>query len=153
MQPATPRLIPAFSLVAELARPMAAGPGLGGERLHIPITGGTVTGRIEGAILPVGSDWALRRSDGATEVSAAYSLRLTDGTLVWVRNHGLRTSSPAVLARLMAGETVDPADYRFRCAPRFDVPDGAHQWLRETLFVGSLLPQGARITIAVWELA
>ena len=150
--PAMPRLIPAFSIEADITAPMDAGPGLGGRRLHIPITGGRVHGpRLTGEILPGGSDWALARSDGLTQVQAAYTVRASDGTLIWVRNDGLRRSSPEVTARLRAGETVAAEDYTFRGAPRFDVPDGPHQWLREALFLCSIAPRGCTILIDVFE--
>jgi hypothetical protein len=150
--PAIPGLAPVFTITANIAAPLDAGPGLGGRRLHIPITGGRVDGpRLTGEVLPGGSDWALMRDDGLTEVQASYTIRATDGTPVWVQNHGLRRCPADVLARLRAGEAVDPADYWFRAAPRFDAPDGPHAWLRETLFVASLAPRGRTIVIDVFD--
>lgn len=151
-RPALPGLVHVFTIEAEIAPPRAAGPGLGGTRLHIPILGGRVFGpRLSGRILPGGSDWALRRTDGLTEVSASYSIEAEDGTPIWVRNRGLRRSSAEALARLEAGEALSPAEFWFRAAPCFDVPDGPHQWLRETIFVAAIAPQGRRIVIDVHD--
>jgi Protein of unknown function (DUF3237) len=150
-RPVTPGLDEVFTITAEIAAPLGAGPGLAGERLHIPITGGSVTGaRLTGTVLPGGSDWPLIRRDGATEVQALYTIRADDGTPILVRNHGLRISSPEVAARMRQGEILEPDDYYFRAAPVFDAPDGPHQWLRETLFVASLAPAGRKITIRVF---
>lgn len=151
--PATPGLTPVFTITADITAPLDAGPGLGGRRLHIPIIGGRIDGpRLMGEILPGGSDWALMRDDGLTEVQASYTIRASDGTPIWVQNRGLRRSSPEVLARLRAGEAVDPAEYWFRATPRFDAPDGPHAWLRETVFVASLAPAGRTIVIDVYDL-
>ncbi|MBK8456059.1 MAG: DUF3237 domain-containing protein [Phyllobacteriaceae bacterium] len=152
-QAALPGLEPVFTIVAEIAPPRSAGPGLAGERLHIPILGGTVEGRrLSGRILPGGSDWPLIRRDGASAIEAFYTIEATDGTLILVRNRGLRLSSPDVLERLRAGAAVDPTAYYFRSTLEFDAPDGPHQWLRENLFVASLAPAGRRITIDVYRL-
>jgi hypothetical protein len=150
--PATPALIPVFTITADIAAPLDAGPGLGGRRVHFAITGGRIAGpRLNGVILPGGSDWALVRTDGLTQVQASYSVRADDGTLIWVRNDGLRHCAPDVLARLRAGDDVPPTEYLFRGAPRFDAPDGPHQWLREHLFIASLAPRGRSITIDVYQ--
>ena len=73
-----------------------------------------------------------------------------DGTPVYLRNLGLRHAEPAVLARLLARQPVDPADYYFRTAPVFDAPDGPHAWLRNRLFVGSARPGPGHVHIAVY---
>jgi Protein of unknown function (DUF3237) len=50
--PAMPGLEYVFSIHAEIETPRSAGPGLGGERLHIPIIGGEVRGkRLNGTII------------------------------------------------------------------------------------------------------
>lgn len=150
--PAIPGLEHVFSISAEIAPPRSSGRGLAGERLHIPILGGSVEGpRLRGRILPGGSDWPTIRPDGASAIEAIYTIEVDDGALILVRNNGLRISAPDVLARLRAGEPVAPTEYYFRSAPEFDVPDGPHQWLRESLFVASLAPAGRRIAIDVYR--
>jgi len=49
---------------------------------------------------------------------------MSDGTLVYVENCGVRLGPPAVMARLARGEPVDPAEVYFRSAPRFARPTG-----------------------------
>lgn len=153
MTPATPALEHVFTIVAQIAKPVSGGRSGVGERLHIPILAGAVTGpRLNGTIMPGGSDWPLIRPDGTSEIEATYTVVADDGTPILVRNSGLRVSAPDVLARLRAGEAVRPDEYYFRSSPRFDAPDGPHAWLRDRVFVASLAPTPAagRITIDVY---
>lgn len=153
-RPVTPALDHVFTIDAEIDAARSAGPGPMGERLHIPITGGRVHGpRLTGRILPGGSDWPLIGPDGQSRIEARYTIEAEDGTLIYVVNKGLRVSSPDVLARLRAGEAVPPEAHYMRAAPRFDVPDGPHAWLRENLFVCSLAPAGRTVVIDVYRVA
>lgn len=150
-RPTPPKLALAFTIRAEIEAPLAGGPSLGGNRLHIPITGGEITGpRLQGRVLPGGSDWPLLRTDGATQIEALYSIEASDGTPIMVRNNGLRTSTPEIATKMRAGEMLDPSQYYFRSSPTFDAPDGPHQWLRETIFVASLALAGREIIIDVY---
>ena len=143
----------AFLIRAQTGEPRSGGQSPRGERLHIPITGGAVDGPLlAGAIAPGGSDWPLIRRDGTSEIGASYTIVATDGTPIYVRNTGLRVSSPEVLARLRAGETVEPSEYYFRSIPEFESPDGPHGWLNESLFIASLCRDGADVLIAVYRL-
>jgi hypothetical protein len=57
-----------------------------GSRNIIPITGGSVSGRISGVVLPGGADYQL--SSGNTILDARYSLMTNDGEYILVRNCG-----------------------------------------------------------------
>jgi hypothetical protein len=150
-QPSVPGLKPAFTIKAEIDTPRSAGPGPLGERLHIPISGGQVFGpRLNGRILPGGSDWPIIGSDGNSRVEAHYTIEADDGTLIYVINKALRVSTPEVTARLRAQERVEPTEYYMRGAPIFDAPTGKHSWLNEHLFVCSIAPTGREIYIDVY---
>ena len=149
--PVLPGLEPVFTIEAEIDAPRSAGSGPEGERLHIPITGGRVHGpRLSGRILPGGSDWPIIAPDGASLMSAKYTIEAEDGTLILVQNDGLRVSSDAVRDRLRAGDIVDPAEHYMRSVPRFDAPDGPHRWLTRRIFVASIAPAGRRVIIDVY---
>lgn len=149
--PRPPGLDFAFTIEAQIGVPLSGGRGVNGERLHIAITGGTVKGpMLEGTIVAGGSDWPLIRPDGTSEISAHYTILAGDGTPIYVRNRGLRVSSADVLARLRAGERVDPGAYYFRSVPQFDAPDGPHGWLRGRIFVARLEPGVGSIIIHVF---
>ncbi len=117
----------------------------------VPITDGVVEGpRFTGVVLPGGADWqSLRVGDGNTQVYARYTLRHEDGTLVSVVNVGVRRGPADVLAKLAAGEMVDPSLYYFRASPQFDVQPGPHGWLMENTFVcvGKRWPQSVELDI------
>lgn len=149
--PSIPSLEPVFSITAKIGQVLTGGTGAHGERLHIPIVGGSVSGeRLRGKIVPGGSDWPVIGTDGHSRISAHYTIVADDGTAIYVTNEGLRVSPPKVLARLRAKETVAPAEYYFRTVPKFDVGDGPHQWLREHLFIGSAAPDGDQVKIDVY---
>lgn len=58
-----------------------------GSRNVIPITGGTTTGKVAGAILNGGADYQLA-SSGSTVLDARYTLAPSDGEFIIVRNCG-----------------------------------------------------------------
>lgn len=146
-----PALEHVFTIRAEIDPPRSAGPGVNGERKHIRITGGIVDGpRLSGRLVPGGSDWLWQRPDGVAEIQAHYTLEANDGTLIYVRNFGLRVADDATRAKLAKGETVDPEAFYFRSSPVFDAPDGKHQWLRERVFVCRLTPRAGGVTVEVF---
>ena len=141
-----------FEIRAQIGTVLRAGPGSSGERQHIPITGGTVSGpRLQGRILPGGSDWALVRADGATAVDAHYTVQADDGTLIYVHNRGLRVSSAQVLERLRRGDAVATHELYFRSTPVFDAPAGPHAWLADHVFVATLarVSDGVQVEVFV----
>lgn len=152
--PPAPGLEYAFTIEAEIDRPRSAGPSPTGERLHIPITGGRVHGpRLEGRILPGGSDWPVIGADGVSRIEAHYTIETTDGTLIYVVNKAMRVSSPEVFANLRAGNPVSPDEYYMRGAPVFDAPTGPHRWLTERLFVCSIAPSPDAVQITVYAVS
>ena len=137
--PTAPGLRHVFSIRARIGAIGQGGAGPLGQRQHIPITGGEVSGpALQGRILPGGSDWALLRADGASFIDARYTIEAQDGTLIYVQSQGLRVSSPEVLERMRAGQPVEPSEVYFRGTPRFEAPEGQHGWLNRQLFVATL---------------
>ncbi len=126
-----------FTLAIDLAEPQSIGtlPG-GGERRCVPIIGGTVSGRLNGRVLPGGADWQWLRPDGVADIDARYLLHSDAGEGVEVWSRGLRHGPPAVMARLAAGEPVDPAEYYFRTALRFESNAPGLQWLVRLIAIG-----------------
>jgi hypothetical protein len=111
-----------------------------GRRRIVPITGGRFDGPLlTGEILDNGADWQVVADDGATVVDTRYLLRTDDGALVYLRTRGYRHGPPEVLARLAAGDEVDPADYYFRIHLSFETASADHAWLNHAIAVGSAL--------------
>lgn len=130
--------------------PQQVGPVPGGERRIIPILGGRIEGpRLAGEVLPGGADFQLIRPDGVAEIEARYTLKLSDGALVYIVNRGLRHAAPEDMARLLRGEPVPPERVYFRTAPVFETASPAHAWLHRSLFLGlgERRPDSVRVAI------
>jgi hypothetical protein len=150
--PSPPALSFAFTIDASIGPFTAQAAGPLGQRLHIPITGGEVSGpAMNGRIRAGSSDWALLRADGATLIDARYTIEAQDGTLVYVQSRGLRVSSDEVLARLQAGTPVADDEVYFRCAPTFEAAAGPHAWLNQRLFIASVRRTAAGVQLQVFQ--
>ena len=137
----TPILEPVADLTVFVATPIEAGQVTGlnsrGRRRIIPITGGKVTGKLSGTVLPGGADFQMVVSDTCADLDARYLLQLDNGEHIFVMNRALRRGSVEDIAKLVRGEPVDPAAIYFRCAPTFEVSSPSLAWLTESLFVGT----------------
>ena len=110
--------------LGEVARPGATARG---ERIIIPITGGTFEGPdIKGVVVPGGWDWQLRRADGCTDVEADYFLQTDDGVVINVVNKGAICTA------------ADGSPLPVRTHPVFEAPRGKYEWLSQGAFVGTL---------------
>ena len=124
----------------------------GGRRRIIPITGGIVEGPgLTGTVIPGGADWQIVYTDATIDLTARYTIQATDGTLIGVVNRGLRRAAPDVLARLAAGEAVDPALVYFRTTPVFETPEGPHRWLSRSIFLGTAQRHPAGVLLRFFE--
>lgn len=114
-------------------------------RGFVALAGGEVSGpRLSGKVVPhSGGDWPRIWDSGLIEFEAHYMLEADDGTPIYIHNRGIAWSSPDALARIEAGETVDPADNYVRVTPRLEAPAGPHDWLNRTVFVGVAERRGA----------
>jgi hypothetical protein len=126
---------------------------LPGRRVRIiPIRGGTVTGeRLKGRVLDFGADWQTVYEDGYAELDTRYVIETHDGALIDIRNFGFRHGPPEVMARVAAGEEVDPALYYMRTTPKFETGDERYQWLNRMLFIGTGARFANSVVIEVYE--
>ncbi len=137
-----------LELAVEVGKPVDFGQVAGQGRRFIPIVGGTVTGELEGSIIPGGADWQTVGPNGVLELEARYGLQIGSAT-VEVRSTGLRSGTPEALAKLAAGEILPASDYYFRTAMRFytSSPELAHLNTLLGIGVGERLPGQVRIRI------
>jgi hypothetical protein len=152
-----PSLRHIFTFDVSVTAPIEAGTVIGlnsrGRRRIIPITGGTVTSHVaelpHGKVVNAGADFQIVVSETCADLDARYILALDDGTQLFVMNRALRRGSKEDVAALIRGERIDPARIYFRCVPQFEVSDAKHQWLTESIFVGTgeRAPDGVRIRI------
>jgi muconolactone delta-isomerase len=133
----SPRLTAVFRLDADLAAPRDLGLLPAGRRRIVALTAGTFAGPgIRGTLLPGSSaDWQTVLADGTALGDIRYTLATDDGDLLDVRSQSTRSGDPAVLARLAAGEDVDPDEYVFRAATRIETGAAALAWMNEAVFV------------------
>ncbi|MES1265441.1 MAG: DUF3237 family protein, partial [Variovorax sp.] len=82
------------------------------------------------------TDFQLIVSDTLSELDARYGLETDAGDLIYVQNHAVRAAPAAIMAKLLRGEPVDPAQIYFRCTPRFETASPALRWIGERMFIG-----------------
>jgi len=125
-------------LTVRVDQPQEAGRTVRGLRRLIPILGGEAVGDgWHARLLPGGADFQLVLNDTLAELDARYMLELDGGDLVYVTNRAVRSGPPELMARLMRGEPVDPAQIYFRCSPSFETVSPALRWITERMFVGT----------------
>jgi Protein of unknown function (DUF3237) len=142
-----------YEASGNLGAPMPIGEVPDGTRRIIPIfAGGRVEGPlIKGQMMGNAADWQLTRADGVTVADAIYALETDDGVIIQIRNKGLRHGPPEVMARLVAGEEVDPAEYYFRTVPEFIAPKGKYEWLNRSIFICAGARYAQSIKLWVWR--
>ena len=154
---ATPLLEPVAELTVTVGAPVEAGAVTGvetrGQRRIIPITGGSVRGRLQGRVLAGGADFQIIVSPTMAVLDARYVLTLDNGEHVYVQNHALRRGPAEAIARLARGEPVDPAAIYFRCVPRFEVSSPALSWLTESIFMGTGARFPDRVELALFRVS
>jgi len=103
-------------------------------------------------VLPGGADFQLVVSDTLAELDARCMLELDGGDLVFVTNRAVRSGPPELMARLVRGEPVDPAQIYFRCCPSFETVSPALRWIGERMFVGTGARHPEQVEMRFFEL-
>ena len=75
-----------FTETVGIGSSLAVGASKRGTRNVIPITGGSVTGRVTGKVLPGGADFQI--VSGTAKLDARYTLASNDGEFIIIRNCG-----------------------------------------------------------------
>ncbi|MDB5848684.1 MAG: hypothetical protein JWP29_2436 [Rhodoferax sp.] len=152
-----PDLAPRFRFFADLqvevGPPQDAGRTPRGQRRLVPITGGSAQGDgWRARVLPGGADFQLIVSDRLAELDARYVLETDGGDFIYVQNHALRSGPAEAMARLAAGQPVDPAEIYFRCCPRFETASPTLGWTAERMFIGSGVRRPEQVLMRFFEL-
>jgi hypothetical protein len=93
-----------------------------------------------GKVAHAGADFQMVVSKTCADLDARYMLELDDGSHIFVMNRALRR-----------GERVNPAKIHFRCVPQFEVENAKHQWLTESIFVGTGERAPDEVTIRIFK--
>jgi hypothetical protein len=121
-------------------------------RRMVPVTEGTVTGRVSGRLTAGGADWQYVNESGVTDVEARYCLELEGGDVVEVQSSGVRTATPDIVQRMFAGEQLDPDQYYFRTGIKIRTSSARYEWLTRFICVGIATRQADRVIIRVFEI-
>jgi hypothetical protein len=130
---------PLFELRLDVPQIVDLGDTPLGRRRIATVTGGEFHGeRLNGTVVgtPAG-DWLLQRNDGVVVLDVRLLLRTDDGEHIYMAYRGLRHGPAEVMARLAAGELVDPKTYYFRMAPVFETAAKKYAWLNKIVAVGT----------------
>ena len=143
----TPQLEFALQLKVTLGDSYEVGDTQHGQRIVIPITGGTFEGpAIKGTIINGGADYQLaNKALNRTELEAIYSIKTDDGVYIHVRNRGIIWNGKDAQG--------NPSFY-FKAAPQFEAPaDSKYAWLNNSLFVCApdFTQQFKGIVLNVWR--
>lgn len=137
-----------------LSKPTDVGQtGPAGLRRVVTVLGGTLEGTgstaaLRGKILP-GADYQIIGPDGFTEIDAHYVVQMESGDLVYVTNRGMRHGPPELIAKLNAGEAVDPSKIYFRTIISIETAAKNLDWMSRSILVsvGERQPLGAVIHV------
>jgi uncharacterized protein DUF3237 len=126
-----------MQLSAELSDAQILGDAPLGTRRIMYMKHGAFSGpRLKGQVLPGGGDWVLLRPDGVAELDIRLTLRTDEGELIYVSCDGIFDITPDARQRILKGEDIDPSEYYFRTAPRFETGSQKYLWLNRLLTVG-----------------
>ncbi|GAB1262296.1 DUF3237 domain-containing protein [Aurantivibrio plasticivorans] len=146
--PVQPSLEHFIRVTLEVGAPTQIGATANGVRRYVPILGGIFEGEgMRGKVLAGGGDWLLQRQDGSTLIDARYSLETDHGQIIYIQDRGFRHGPEQVMARLAAGEAVDPSEYYFRTSATLETSAPELMWLNQTLFVGSGMRKAANVIV------
>ncbi len=137
--PFAPTLEHAFTISIELAGLQWIKPtAIGATRAAVYAASGTVEGpRLNGRVIPMsGGDFPLVRPNGVIDFDARYLLEADDGAVIYLQNRGYRWGSEEAMAKMSRNEPVEPHEYYMRAIPKFEAPDGPHEWMNRHVFVG-----------------
>ncbi len=149
-----PRLEFAFALRVEFNTRIKIGKLPSGfTRGFTGVTGGLISGpKLQGRVVPnSGGDWPSYWPNGAVEFTAQYMLEADDGTQILLKNRGFRFATPEVTARMERLDPVDTSEYYMRLSPFFEAPQGPHDWLNRTVFVGTANRQSDHSIFRFWQ--
>ena len=121
------------------------------ERRFIPITGGTVTGKLTGRILQGGGDWQSVNPDGSIEIDAHYVLDIPDHGLVEVTSKGVRAFPPNARGNAsndLGSEEIDPY---FKTAIRLRTSSPDLDYINNRLFLSDGRRETAGIFLDLFE--
>ena len=93
------------------------------------------------------------RASGTSVADIRYALKTDAGALLYVQSQGVRHGDPDVLARLAAGEDVDPSEYTFRSSVTIETADPDLGWVNDGVFIAVGGRRPSRVSYDVYLVA
>jgi len=114
-------------LSANLIRPPAAA----GTKIIYSVTGGNVTSKIKGRVLPVEGDFATFISPTTLKLDVRLVIRTDDSSTVYCTYAGYLHTNTATYKLIKAGKgfQIDPSRYYFRTNPIFETDSAKYNEL------------------------
>lgn len=135
----SPILSHVFDIRAEIGKAIEGGENPHGTRVTIPIIGGSVTGKVNGTIIPGGADYQLVNPDQRrSELQAIYTIMTNDSVAIRVCNEGISRFAPD--------------DSYFMTSPKFECDiHSPYDWLNNRIFICRPVEFApSAITLRVW---
>lgn len=107
-----------------------------GIRQNYIVSGGTVTGRLNGRVLAGGGDYLLVDAGGLGHIDARLTLELEDGAFVYVQYLGRVVMTDQVAEAFKTGGETQFGDTYFVTQIRFEAGHERYQWLNSVVAVG-----------------
>jgi hypothetical protein len=112
-----------------------------GERRVVAVTEATIEGPgLHAKLLPGGSDWITWTSDGTVLLDCRLGFQTDEGERIGMTYRGLRHGPPEVIAKINAGELVDPALFYHRVAIFFETSAPRYASFNKMIAVGRGCP-------------
>ncbi|KAK4665143.1 uncharacterized protein QC763_510980 [Podospora pseudopauciseta] len=134
--PRAPGLTFLYSLNCTLGASLPVGAGPNGNRVVIPITGGSFKGpRLSGKVLPLGADWGLIDSKNTFSADTRYQLQTDDNVHIFISTSGPAQSDGFIHLRI-----------------KFETGSSKYYWLNNVIAVGILTSGNGYVAIDAWQL-
>ncbi|HTE00780.1 MAG TPA: DUF3237 domain-containing protein [Mucilaginibacter sp.] len=123
-----------FVLNADLIRP----PVVAGTKVIYSVSGGSVTGKIKGSVLPIGGDFATFINPTTLKLDVRLVLRTDDSATIYCTYTGYLHTDEETFKTIKVGKgsQIDPSRYYFRTNPIFETTSAKYDWLNHTITVG-----------------
>lgn len=109
-----------------------------GSKIIYPIKGGTISGEINGKVLPIGADFGTLISPTTFKLEIREVIQTTDSATIYVTYNGFIHADAETFGLLVSGNAkqVSPDRYYFRINPIFETTSPKYDWLNHTLAIG-----------------
>lgn len=123
-----------YEIDATLLRP----PVIAGTKTIYPVTGGTVKGKINGKVLPVGGDFASFINSTTLKLDVRIAIVTDDSATIYCSYTGYVYADEPTFKIIKAGKGagLDPSKYYFRINPVFETNGAKYDWLNHTIPIG-----------------